>query len=84
MAAALHPQKKNACRPHTYHKFFQPEGLHNLPYPIGPEQMPEMEQLLNLKINLFSFFDDLGDGRYPLYISKRENAKQEIDLLYSK
>ena len=51
-------------------------------YPVAPDQMPEIEEQLNLKINIFSFFDDEGKGRYPLYISRREHYRQEIDLLY--
>ena len=44
--------------------------------------MPEIEEKLNIKINIFSFFDEEGKGRYPLFISRRENARAEIDLLY--
>ena len=39
-----------------------------------------MEEQLKLRINAFSFFDDDGKGRYPLYVSQGEG--QEIDLLY--
>ena len=80
--AALRKLPKNAERAHLYLPFFQENGLHNLHYPIQPEAVPEIERQLHLRINIFSFFDDEGKGRYPLYVSKNEEYTEEIDLLY--
>ena len=63
-------------------RFFQSKELHQLQYPIALDQMPEIEDQLNLKINIFSFFDDEGKARDPLYISRREHFRKEIDLIY--
>ena len=78
----MHPAKKHSERPKQYLEFYQIEGLNQLDYPVAPDQMPEIEEKLNIKINVFSFFDDEGKGRYPLYISRREHFRKEIDLLY--
>ena len=43
--------------------------------------MQTIEDQLQIKINIFSFFDDQGLARYPYYISKKEYEK-EVDLLY--
>ena len=34
-----------------------------------------------MRINVFSFFHDLGLARYPLYLSEKP-YKREVDLLY--
>ena len=90
IAAALvaleeHPPaavRQHPGRPGIYAEHFQKYGLHDIHYPVEPERMPEMENKLNLKINVFSFYDDEGLARFPLYISKRPHFAQEIDLLY--
>ena len=81
--SALYPTP-NQRREHPYIALFKSEGLDKLNYPISPTQIPEIESQLNLKINVFSFFDDEGKGRYPLYISKKLEYRAEIDLLYWK
>ena len=43
--------------------------------------MFEMEERLNISINVFSYYDDLGKARYPLYVS-RKTCGREIDLFY--
>ena len=72
----------NPTRATTYRESFRQYGLHDLEYPVQPDRMFELENKLNLKINLFSFYDDVGTARYPMYISKRTNYTHEIDLLY--
>ena len=74
--------KANPSRPSLYQKSFQKYGLYDIEYPVEPERMLEMENKLNLKINVFSFYDDEGQARFPLFISKRQHYAQEIDLLY--
>ena len=55
--------------------------MNQLEYPVNPTDLPDIEQQLQISINVFSYFDDLGRARYPLYISKRDYPTQ-IDLLY--
>ena len=78
----LHPVKKNAHLPIFYDKFFNQHGLDKINYPVEIDQIPEIEEMLKIAINVFSFFDDEGKARYPKYISKNRNKfKEEIDLL---
>ena len=80
--SALYPQRKNPSRAKPYDAFYQREGLDRIKYRVSPAQIPEIEEILKIKINIFSFFDDEGKGRYPLYISKKNDFEKEIDLLY--
>ena len=80
--ASKYDFQNNPQRPQHYNPYFTDEHLDELKYPINPFDVPKMEDQLNLKINLFSFFDDEGQGRYPLYISQRETFLREINLLY--
>ena len=75
------PQSRTPNRPSHYRKQFKRFGLDKLIYPIDPKQVPEIEDKLGIRINLFSFFDDKGEARYPLYVSKK-NFVGEVDLLY--
>ena len=81
VAAALHTAARNPNRPYQYLQYFAAEGLNNLDYPVNPIQMNEMEERLNISINVFSFYDDMGRARYPLYVS-RKTSDREIDLFY--
>ena len=75
------PQSRNPNRPSLYRKNFKRFGLESINYPVDPKQVPEIEDKLGLRINLFSFFDEIGEARYPLYVSKK-NFVDEVDLLY--
>lgn len=59
-------------------KFHHLDDIH---YPVLPEEMTLYEQILQLRINVFSFVSD-GKKRFPLYISKMPTNLPEIDLLY--
>ncbi|KAF0146940.1 MAG: hypothetical protein FD143_3161, partial [Ignavibacteria bacterium] len=80
--SAIHPLQVNAQRAHRYLLHFAGAGLDRISYPVEPTDVPMIEEQLNLKINIFSFYDDTGKARYPLYVSKREHYTKEIDLLY--
>ena len=70
-----------ANRPEKYLQYFEDEGLNDIEYPVSPIDIPQIEQRLNISINLFSYFDDIGKARHPMYIS-RHNSPIHIDLLY--
>ena len=61
---------------------FQQYALDQIIYPVVPSEIPAIEQQLNIGINIFSFFDDEGKGRYPLYITQFHDPPVTIDLLY--
>ena len=56
-------------------------NLGNLPYPIKPSDVSNNEDILQININVFSFFDDEGKERYPMFIS-RKNYPRWVNLLY--
>ncbi len=79
--SALIPVAMNAERYHHYERYFQEYGLSDLDYPITPNEIPSIEDRLQIGINVFSFYDDEGRARYPIYVSQKNLAKT-IDLLY--
>lgn len=86
IAASLHPVARggNKNRPLQYERFFEPDGLNALNFPVAPCNIPAIEQQLSVAINVFSFFDE-GKGLYPIYISALEGdsaARGSVDLLY--
>ena len=80
--SALYPDVSHPERANSYLQFLSQEGLNEITYPVLPCDIAGIEEQLDLKINLFSFFDDEGKGRFPIYVSKRQQARKEIDLLY--
>ena len=79
--AQIHEVAKVRNRASSYNDFFDQHGLATLHYPVAPQDVPAIEEQLEININIFSFFDDEGKGRYPLYVSKKEHPRS-IDLLY--
>lgn len=71
---------KNRASNYTEEMFMQFK-LDTVEYPVSPLKMNEMEQHLQTNINLFSFFDDEGRARYPMYVS-RSDFPRSVDLLY--
>ena len=71
----------NPQRPFAYNALFASNKLNQITYPVEPQRIPEIEQQLEISYNIFSFFDDEGKARYPLYISKTKFPRK-IDLLY--
>ncbi len=71
----------NLKRANQYKPHFERFGLNQLEYPVNPTSMGDIEDTLKLKINVFSFFDEDGYGRFPLHISDKP-YNREVDLLY--
>ena len=86
--SALYPPDINPHRRWQYDQYFIPHHLDQLPYPIAPHQVEAIEAQLNkfpennFTINIFTFYDDNGRLRAPLYLSKNQNRERVIDLLY--
>ena len=53
---------------------FQRNHLDDLPYPIQPKDVALYEDRLETNINVFSFFDDEGKARYPMFISQEKSS----------
>src|SRR5579871_5099823 len=88
MAALTHnpkiKQHTNAQRPSKYMCLFNNYKLDQIQYPVDPFKVGELEQIekdIQININVFSFYDDEGKARHPLYISKT-NFERSVDLLY--
>ena len=84
MVSALAPplvHGEHAYRPENYNYLFQEKGLDQLTYPVEVASIPTIEDKLGIGINVFSFFDDEGKGRYPLYATTKV-FEMTIDLLY--
>jgi len=61
-------------------RFYQ-HNLDALKYPVTVEDIPQLEDKLNIRINVFSFIDPTGHKRCHLYISKKYK-KDEVNLIY--
>ena len=83
IASALHPIQhgNHPTRPKNYLQYFEQDRLNDIEYPVNPVDISQLEKRLNLSINLYSYFDDFGKARHPMYIS-RHNSSIQIDLLY--
>ena len=60
---------------------FREHGLNKVKYPVLLEEIPALEELLNLRINVFTFSDPDGFKRHSLYISNKFKPN-EINLLF--
>ena len=60
---------------------FSEHKLDQIKYPVQIEDIPSIEDQLNLRINIFSFADRSGRRRHSLYISKKYKL-EEINLIY--
>ena len=82
LLSALHPCASHVSRPSSYDRYFSgyPE-LNSLPYPVQTDQFEDVENRLKIPFNVFTYYDDEGRARYPLYLSRvdPDNAK---DLLF--
>lgn len=61
---------------------FYQYSLDTLNYPVSIDAIGGIEDRFNIAINIFSFFDDEGRGRYPLRLARRDEGVRVIDMLY--
>lgn len=84
LLSALHPAAKseNASRPHTYDRYWKDHPkLEQLTYPVLLEHLEAVEKLIEIPFNVYTFFDDEGKGRKPVYQSKLA-PDRALDLLF--
>lgn len=80
--SALHPVERHANRVGCYTRFFDDHpALRDLQYPVGLDHFEEIEERIQVPFNVFTFYDDKGEARYPLYLS-RVDANRAVDLLF--
>ena len=81
LLSALEPAQANPHRSTNYDHYFTRYGLDKIQYPVTINQIPEIEDQVQVCINVFTFWDDEGRARTPVYISSKPYNKT-IDLLY--
>ena len=65
----------------NYSYLFQKYGLGQINYPVGVADVPAIEVMLKMGINVYSFFVDEAKGRHPGYATKK-GFEKTIYLLY--
>ena len=80
MLSMLHPAEDHADRPEKYDPYFQTLNLHQLNYPIYPNNVPQIEDALQMTISIYGH-SHKGLKKFPFYISKKQYPTR-IDLLY--
>ena len=77
LLSALHPAKKD---PHRVNKYMQFKELRftGVDFPVPLSQMPKVERLNNLAINVFGYSKQVGI--HPLYLTK-DHTRDPINLL---
>jgi hypothetical protein len=84
---SLHPHewrqsKSKQLLPQRLMELFSQHGLlHKIKYPVQIDDIPALEDQLNIRINVFTFDDVAGYKRHSLYISKQYKP-EEVNLLY--
>ena len=77
-------QHRHYGRPELYtEEMFEANNLADLPYPIAPQDVHLYEDRLLININVFSYADDEGKDRYPMFISSKHYPR-EANLFYWK
>ena len=80
LLSMLHPHTDNPHRASNYDSYFKTLNLNQLNYPISPENVPQIEDIIQMSISIYGCSQD-GLKRFPIYISKKEFPLR-IDLLY--
>ena len=77
--AALHPAKHHAERCTHYTEYEHELNMAGIDYPVPISKISKFEQQNSISINVFGMEDGVI---FPLYISKLNISRAEIDLLY--
>ena len=72
----------NPERPTQYDQFFTVYGLDTVQYPVQIKDLEAVERQIGIPFNVYTFFDDEGKGRKPLYTSKTGDPQNAVDLLF--
>jgi hypothetical protein len=82
LLSSLHPAPINVSRRTQYDQFFALHpALNDIEYPVEVDQFEDVEARIGIPFNVYTYYDDEGRARYPLYIS-REDPDTAIDLLF--
>jgi hypothetical protein len=81
IAYFYHPNDWNNRSAPSRESRFQQHRLNQIPNPVTLQNIEALEDLLNLRINLFTFDDLEGYKRRWLYISRKFKS-EEVNLLF--
>ena len=81
LVSALGEVEDHVDRAANYLHLFGKYGLDPLNYPFEVANITAIEDKLGIGINVYSFFDDEGKWRYPLYTTQKA-FERTVDLLY--
>jgi hypothetical protein len=86
LLAALHSPAhgQHPGRAALYNRYFAQYGLDNIEYPVKLEDLEAIERQIDIPFNVYTFFDDEGKGRKPLFTSRVGDPQNAIDILYWK
>jgi hypothetical protein len=73
----IHPE-----RAVQYDQFFTLYGLDAVQYPVQIEDLEAVERQIGIPFNVYTYFDDQGKGRKPMYTSKTGDPQNAVDLLF--
>ena len=74
-------KNRNRNRPIQYNDHLKILGLDKIQYPVEPDQVHALEDPLKTNLSIFSFYEDEGKARFPLYVSYK-HKNWSVDLLY--
>ena len=69
-------------QPHS-DKNFEKDGFNKIKFPVLLNEMPALEEQLNIRISIYTFDDAAGLKRHSLYVSPKFK-REEVNLLYWK
>ena len=78
LLSALHPVGKNSDRVSKYEPYENELNFTGVNFPVPLNQMPKVELLNNLAINVFGYSESAGV--HPLYLTK-DHTREPINLL---
>ena len=73
---------RHPYRPTQYDNLYEQYHLSTIPYPVSIDQIPPIAERVEVNINVYSFYDDEGKARFPLYVSMNKDFNKCIDLLF--
>jgi len=79
--AALHPVDVHAEHIRHYIDYIEDLDFDGISFPVSPRDVPRFEHLNQISINIIGFYDEKGERKYPIYISKKDYP-DKVNLLY--
>ena len=79
--SALHPPATHANKTYKYEQYRGELNFDGIDFPVGPGDIARFEELNQININVYRFYDEHGKERAP-YLNSQLRYNRTIDLLY--